>query len=372
MQIGELFINIGLEGADSAKTAFNDIRKGLNETASAALKVTATLTGALYAFREFTKQSTEAGLGLVKFNNYTGLSEDSLQRWQQLGIASGVAAERMTSDITELQEKMTQMILSGGNPATIEALANTVGFDVNKARDTNYVLAKVREYALKTKDIPDIANKVLQPFVSRDLIQAFRTSTFDLQKDFDPRRAYTSGQAQQLAQMEIGWNKMMDRIQHEIGRFQLRFGPNVLKQLTTETIPALIEFFNSLATLLQRMQALHGLQSVIKGWSQLFKLGSEAIGEENRKPTKARDLLGASPLGALAILGASAVAKLGGGGAPVQLHTEVNVTLGGPDLGANPYSASVDLANIIAKHVQERNQDMINQAFRQRIAGGGE
>lgn len=295
MKVGELFITLGMDGAAYVAKQLDGVKGELVEVAKVATYVTGGLTAALYAFRKLAEESEDTGASLKKFENLTGLSGDKLQRWQQLAVNSNSSAEEMAKTISGLQATMAKMVLSQGLPAGIEALGNKLRsmgreFDYKKFRDTFYVMDKLREYARATKETPDIANNILGSFIpSTDVIQALRTSNFDLAKA-DPSRIYSDKSIDTLAKRGAAWSELLDRTQHSIGRMNIKYGGGVLKDTDALTASVLnladaflqlneqLKIFNTIS------QGFNVLANIISDEATGIKLAAKALREGKSHP----------------------------------------------------------------------------------------
>ena len=148
---------------------------------------------------------------------------------------------------------MFKMVAGGVMPAGIgrldEGLAK-IGKPLhrNMYRDIPYMMNKIREYAQAFKDQPDATEDVLNSLgLGKKFQHALMTSSFDLAKA-DPARMYSKKQAKALYEMQIQWKILADQINHAIGRLNMKFGPELLKD-----VRALASSFISLAEALGKL-----------------------------------------------------------------------------------------------------------------------
>lgn len=277
MKIAELFIQLGVKGADQTTSALKDVKSSMIDIGIATSAAVAAVSAAIYSFKQLSAQSNEAGKDLHQFEVFTGLSADRLQRWQYLALKSGVSAQQMAQDFKAVQGVISQMVLGKGRPEGLGALINTVGFDVRRARDTEYVLNKLREYAQKTKGLPE-SNKILASFgLSNDVIQALKSSTLDLEK-VSLNHRYAPGEIQALNSMAIAWSNLGDKVEHAIGRMNVRFGPSLLRDLTklTDSILGLVTALGGLAEKLQILKGVAALTNLTTGLVNFASAGVAA------------------------------------------------------------------------------------------------
>lgn len=354
MRIADLFVNIGVKGADKTASALGNVKTSMGDVASTSLAAKAAIAGVLYGLERLMSESGHVGTGLTQFANLTGLSADRLQRWQYLALQSGESAEEMTSSIEGVQKAMTKMLLGQGAPAGINALKNLVGFDASKARDTFYVLDKLREYARKTKDTPDVANEILGSFgISPTTIQALRSSSVKLD-EVDPSRMYSKGQIARLNKVNIAWANLGDKITHQMGRLNSKFGPSLVKDISglADQVLKLVDAFGSLA---EKLELVSGFGKIFEGWSEIFKLAGEGVNKINGKD-KSPFLPDSDTLKVFihSLLGDPM--KVPASPRVINNHVNAHVTVHG-----------VHDAHEVPKHVNK----MINDAARQFPQGGG-
>lgn len=357
MKIAELFVELGVKGTGEASKALSGLKDGLTDVASKATLVAAGITAAIYGFKELTSQSNQAGQQLNQFGNLTGLSTDRLQRWQYLARQSGVAADEMQSSIQGVQQAMTKMVLGQGAPAGIEALKNLVGFDPAKARDTFYVLDKLRDYAQKTRNTPDVANSILGSFgLSDKSIQALRTSTVDLNK-ISPSRLYSTKDIAALNGMSIAWSNLGDKIQKAIGHLNVQFGPQLVRDITKFTTEV-VKLATAFGMLEKQIHAIEGLGKVLGWFTTTAKFAEEIVNPKTRGlalpnlkdvTNSFRDLVIGPPPASASATGNRQTSNV--------INTTVNVS----------GDSASDIGAEVSKHVGK----MLNDSFRQQNQAGG-
>lgn len=271
MKIAELFVDLGINGSEKAVTALAGIKQALTDVATTVGVVTTSLAGAIYAFEKLTNQSNQTGFGLSQFEKATGLSANTLQRWQQLGLNSGVAADEVTKSVRNLQNIMFQMVAGGKAPEGIAFLQQELAklgkpIDTARFRDVYYMMGKLREFARESHLPPDFKKHVLDSFgLGDDFQQALKTSTFDLAKA-DPRRMYSENQLQTLTDLHNRWMKLIDEIQHSVGKLNVRFGPGIVTDIE-KLAHALIDLANALGELNEQIGVLKFLKTVISDFA---------------------------------------------------------------------------------------------------------
>lgn len=222
MTIAELFINIGVKGADVSAKALSGVKEGVGEVASSSLAAKAAIIGVVYGLEQLMAHSAQQGMALQQFANFTGLSTERLQRWQYAARQSGVSAEEMAGSFKGVQSAMTDMATGKGAPSGMGILARAVGFDSSKARDTFYVMEKLKEFAKIAP--PDLGNSVLKSFgLSEATIQFLRTTKVDLDK-IKPSSIYDTTEIERLAKINVAWSNLWNRFEMVIGHLNAQHG----------------------------------------------------------------------------------------------------------------------------------------------------
>lgn len=325
MTVAELFINLGVKGADQAVKSVSAVDTGIKQVASSSLAAKAAIVGAIYALERLTAAAGAHGVDLQKFANLTGLSTDSLQRWQYMAKMSGESADSMKNSIVAVQGAMTKMAMGQGAPGGLAEVARVVGgLDQSKLQDTFYMLTKLREYAQKEKNVP-WANQMLATFgVGPETIATLRSSKMELEK-ISNANILSSKQIEQLAKVNQAWEKFWHTLQMvrdqlvatygtmAINNFQnaFKFLTDVAKnlQVITKEIPILQKVMVAagvaiaatwapvLSSILAIVYALSELQKWREGkdniYSKTYQAGANLLGnlfgpsdEEKSKMTK--------------------------------------------------------------------------------------
>ena len=145
--IGELFLNLGVKGDNTAFKALTTIKNALTDMSAQGIAAKASIIGAIYALEQFSGQSGAFGAGMKNFAMLTG---ESTTRVQQLAEAiREVTAARRPEAIAESQGFIEnfQTKIAGwhmrGTP--IGEFANTfaaeTGYDLNNTDFTKFFAA---------------------------------------------------------------------------------------------------------------------------------------------------------------------------------------------------------------------------------------
>lgn len=268
MNVAELFVNLGITGADKTVGALGDVKKGLGGVASMSLEAKAAILAALYGFERMMAQSGQAGTGLMNFAALTGLSAKNLQQWQYAARQAGVASEDLTGSLKGVQNSMTNMLLGKGAPEGFALVKNAVGLDTNRLRDTFYVMQQLQKAA---QALPkDVGNNVLKSFgLSEDTIAAMRRNAFN-PTNLNKAPTYSNNEIGALDKANVAWSNLGNKVQMAFGHFNAKHGQDLVKDISkvTDSVVKLVEAFIKLSDKLKLFQKLG---SVFEGWTAIFQ-----------------------------------------------------------------------------------------------------
>lgn len=292
MNIGELFLNLGIKGSDKTISALSNVKKGLGETKSMSLEMKAGLVGAMYALERLFAASGAMGTGLTNFNALTGLSAKQLQQWQYAARQAGVSGEEMTGSLKAVQAAMTNMMMGKGAPEGLGLLANKVGFDPKRARDTFYVLEQLQKFA---RTVPnDIGNSVMKSFgLSEGTIAAMRRNAFSPQM-MARAPIYSDKEISSLDRANIAWSNLGNKIEMAIGHFNARHGNQLVKDISMVT-DSVIKLAEALEQTSEKFKLLETIGHAFEGIANTLKLFLEVTDKIGGKESKPGDLLYTKP-----------------------------------------------------------------------------
>lgn len=274
MTIGEFFINLGIKGADTAGKALGGVKSGLGDVKSMSLEAKAAIIGVVYGLEQLMSHSAQMGTDLTNFNALTGMSTKELQQWQYAARQAGVSGEEMTGSLKAVQNAMTNMLLGKGAPEGMAMLANKVGFDPAKARDTMYVMGQLQKFA---QAVPkDVGNNMLKSFgISEGTIAAMRRNAFTPQA-FAKAPTYSNGEIGQLDKVNVAWSNLGNKIQMAFGHLTAKEGLPIIKDISmlTDKVLALIEAFVKLS---EKLKLFEVIGKVFEGWGIIFDGISSAV-----------------------------------------------------------------------------------------------
>lgn len=260
MNIAELFVNLGIKGSEKTVGALTNVGKGLGEVKSMSLEAKAGIVAAMYALERLVATSGAAGTGLTNFNAFTGLSARQLQQWQYAARQAGVTGEEFAGSVKSVQTAMTNMMMGKGAPEGLGLLANKVGFDPKKARDTFYVLEQLQKFA---RTVPnDIGNSVMKSFgLSEGTIAAMRRNSFSPEL-MARAPIYSDKEINSLNQANVAWSNLGNKIEMAIGHFNSKHGMQLVGDITKIT-NAVLKLTESLIKMGEKFKVFDAVAKVM-------------------------------------------------------------------------------------------------------------
>ncbi len=297
MNLGDLFLTIGLKGNEKTISALKDTKVQISDIGSNALAAKAAIIGMMYGLERLMSNSAATGNGLLQFATYTGLSADALQKWQFAARQAGVTSDELTGSVKGVQDQMINMLLGKSHPEGFSLVANKVGLDQNRLRDTFYVLGQLQKYA---QVVPaDIGNIALKSFgITEGTINAMRRGMFN-EKVFAKAPLYSQGEIGTLSKVGVEWSNLGQRIEMAMGHLTSKHGLKLvgeISQITTQ----ILKLVDALTTLAEKIKIFELIGMAFQGWGMILGLitdGLDKMGKASGSSNGAKDKNSYSSLG---------------------------------------------------------------------------
>lgn len=275
MNIADLFVSLGIKGADKTLSTMKDVKVSIADIGSTSLATKAALVGMMYGLERLMSNSMTTGNNLMQFATATGLSAESLQRWQYAARQAGVQGEELTSSVEAVQKSIVNMMLGKGNPEGMRMVANSVGIDPAKARDTFYMLGKLQEFAKKAP--ADVGNTILSSFgLTQGIINAMRRDMFRPEV-MNKAPIYSNSGAKALQAIDVQWANLGQKIEMAIGKLNIKHGGKLVSDISmiVEKVTVLAD---RLVTLADRLKIFELIGESFKGWAMILDQINGGIG----------------------------------------------------------------------------------------------
>lgn len=279
MNIGDLFLNLGIKGAEKTVGAIGSARKGMAELGSVSIETKAAIIGAFYALERLVQASNAMGTSLTNFTALTGVSAQNLQKWEYAARQAGVSAGEIDGSLKGVQNSMTNMLLGKGAPEGMKVVADAVGgIDINKVRDVGYMMSKLAQAAQKLPK--DVGNNMLKSFgLSEGTISMMRRGLWN-ESTFAKAPSYSEKEIKMLDKANIAWSNLSNKIQMAIGHFNAMHGGKLVTDIAmiTDKIVKMAEAFQKLA---DKLHVFDLIGKVFEGWGYIFEGISSVIDKMN-------------------------------------------------------------------------------------------
>jgi hypothetical protein len=232
------------------------VKDGLGEVKSMGLETKAMIAAVVYGLERMMSQSAQMGTGLMNFAALTGNSAQALQKWQYAFRQVGGTAAEMEGNFKSVQATMTKMLLGQGAPSGFAMVANKVGLDPKRVRDTEYVLGQLQKFSQQVPQ--DVGNEMLKSFgLSEGVIAGMRRNAFRPDV-FAKAPRYSDNEIKSLDKVNAAWSNLGQKIQMAFGHLTAQKGlsiVNEISKMTTEVIK-LVAALTQLAEKLKVFQVL--------------------------------------------------------------------------------------------------------------------
>lgn len=273
MNVGELFVNLGIKGSEKTVGQITNVRQGLKDTAGVALEARLALIGAMYALERLMSQSGQAGTNFTNFNALLGVSAKTLQQYQYAARQAGVSNEEVEGSFKSLQAVMTKTLMGEGAPKGLAQVARLTGGltaqDIKRfAEQPQLLIQRLQEYASKEKNA-GLRNEVLKSFgVSDGMIAAMNRKAFTPQQ-LQKAPTYSDKEVESLDRANIAWSNLGTKIQMAVGHFNALHGGDLVTDIgkITDKVLKLADVFMKFS---ESAKLFERINQIFEGWGLIF------------------------------------------------------------------------------------------------------
>lgn len=284
MQVGELFVSLGVKGSEKTVEAFTNVKQTMSGLATTSLETKAAIIGVLYAFERLLGSTGKAGENLVNFTSLTGMSAERIQQWNYAARQAGASAQEMQGSFMAVQKAMAETILAGKPPPEgFQFIASRVGIDPRMVRDTEYMMKKFQQFAQSVS--PDIANTMLQKMgIGQNVIAAMIQGKFN-EKTFRQAPIISGNDARALNDMDKAMGNMLNKLQIMVEKFAVLHGNEIMKLVEDlgKLLEILLKIVGVLTKIGETLGIFKGIDWLVKGIDWAVKSQEKANEEWNKK-----------------------------------------------------------------------------------------
>lgn len=273
MNVGELFVSLGVKGSDKTIGAIAGTRGALKETASVGLETKAAIVGVMYALQQLFSASGKAGTGMQNFTALVGMNARTLQQYQYAARQVGLSNEEMEGTFKALQNAMTNTLMGKGAPEGLGRLAAITGnIDLKEidewAKNPEKLLQRLQDYAQKEQNI-GLRNSTLKSFGVSEGMSAGLVRNAFTPNVLARAPTYSDNELRSLDKANIAWSNLGTKIEMAIGRFNAKHGGFIVDNIS-KTVDEVLKLAEAFIKLAEKAELFEKLNTVFQGWKMIF------------------------------------------------------------------------------------------------------
>jgi len=261
LNLGEMFLSLGIKGADKTVQSLNAVEKGFKSVYSAGMQNKVMIAAVIYGLQRMSAASGREGTALNQFAVATGLSSQALQKWQYMANRFNVEGSEVQSTLMGMQSSLIAMSDSGDTGPLGRFAKFGVNVDASRLRDTMYMFNKYQEFAKKAP--PDVARHILAQLGISDKVFQFLRANDMRMNQIKNSDIFSLDEIKNLDKVNKLWAEYERLVMIGTGRLNAAFAPDIIQSVTILTQ----EFFKLTEQLI-----------ILEGKYQMFDKFSKGIG----------------------------------------------------------------------------------------------
>lgn len=299
MNVGELFVSLGVKGTDKTVQAFTTVKTGLGDMASMSLEAKAAIIGAVYALEQLMSQSAALGTNLTNTSTLLGVDTKTLQQYGYAASMVGSNLQELEGTFKSLQSQMAKIRLSEGYPKWLGEIARVTKTNIDGAmienfkKNPNDFFQLLQTYAQREKDAGR-RNEILSQFIGSDNLKKGMVGGEFNERVFRQAPIQSAGQLRALDEIRRGWTKLGLEIQNSIGNFNAKYGGQLIKDIReiTASVLKLAAAFTELDKNAHILKAIGSLAENLASIINATTLMVQAFGGDKKKEQELRENFG--------------------------------------------------------------------------------
>lgn len=261
MTIAELFVQLGVKGADTAGKALGGVKNGLTEVKDMSLEAKAAIIGAIYALERMMSSSAKTGTALTDFNTITGVSTQNLQKWQYAAQQANNSAEDVAGSVKTLQDNMMKILQGQAAPTGWNAFQNFMSkngqlLSADKMRDMDYMLHWTQKFA-QAGPADVMKDKVMSLIGNEKIFAAMRMNAFRPEVE-NKAPTYSNNQIEKLNKVDVAWANLGTKVKMAFGAFTAKDGMKIVEWISLIT-DKVIKLADVLMKIADRFKIFEGI-----------------------------------------------------------------------------------------------------------------
>lgn len=284
MQVGELFVSLGIKGADKTKDALNSAKNSLVGLKDASFEAKAAVIGAMYALERMFAASGAIGTGLMNFTALTGEAADTLQRYQYAARQAGVSNQEMEASFKTIQSVMARALYTGDHPIGLYQVGLKTGHLIGQSEEKRYMehpeefIQLAQQYAQNQGVPAAMRNEMLKSLgLSEGVIAAAARNKFS-PENLAAAPTYTDRQKTNLDRANIGWINLGQKIEKAFGNFNAAHGEMIVSSIS-KIVSKLIDLANALQKLAEVTHLFPFIEKLVDLLANTTKTMANVVGD---------------------------------------------------------------------------------------------
>lgn len=278
--VGELFISLGVKGAEKTVGAITTVKDGLKGIAATSLETKAAIIASIYAIERLFEASGQRGTALENFNALTGVATKTVQQYQWAAQQVGVSNEEVSSSFVNLQKNMTKTLLGKGAPEGLGMFAqkggNVTAEDIARYQEhPEELLQKLQQYAHTEKN-KGLRNDVLSSFgLGGNMISALDRNAFSPEM-LKKAPTYSDSQISNLDKANAAWKNLGTTIEMIFGKINAKHGLGFVNDIS-KLLPPIQKVVAALVSFAEKVHLFEGLGKIFDGMAKAIDTIGSAI-----------------------------------------------------------------------------------------------
>ena len=245
MNIGELFIELGISGADGVAGKLDTVAKGVSKIATETLAAIGLVTGFVYAFGKLAEISGQTGVNLQNFSIMTGQSSEMLQRWQYILQQSNVDKDDTLKTFNNLYATLAKIDLLHPPADWLQFILSTEKVDFTKigSMPLDQQMEVFRKFAQDGRVALRDRVQMLREsgLFSDQMIRGLVDNKLNPNKDVPTWFLKSQNEVKQLDHIAAAWKNFYAQLGRLRDRFVEKYSGRLLGSLEKDLFPKLQE-----------------------------------------------------------------------------------------------------------------------------------
>jgi hypothetical protein len=263
MIAGELFVELGLVGADKLTKGLEMANSTLGKLAQSSLEATRNLKDMAMQWEGQTTSFSNLGASLKVFDESFGMGALALQQFQQGLLGVNVSADETKANLIQIERVMTDIRRGKAVPESMRLALAMVGTNFSQLKDTKDFVQKLPQLMKQLERDPSLRTALMSDIgLSSRFAQGMGRFTGDFSKIIPAmsKGAFSASAAT---------NALIEKRKYdlEVKIAKLLSGPNVDKALNKiyDILVKFVDLFALLGTLADKSGALELVQMIFDG-----------------------------------------------------------------------------------------------------------